>query len=117
MYCAPLRSGVRGRLAQRHPTVLLDHVPEPGEGGRVPGPADDRLMGGIRQPKKTSASAYRSGGTSLSVAVASASGTLTISVPRSATMLPNAPSATALAAWTPNRVARTRSNAVGVPPR
>ncbi len=38
-------------------------------------------------------------------------------MPRSATIAPNAPSATARIACTPKRVASTRSNAVGVPPR
>ena len=49
--------------------------------------------------------------------MASASGTRTISPARSATIDPNAPSCTASMAAMPNRVASTRSNAVGVPPR
>ena len=40
-----------------------------------------------------------------------------MSVPRSATICPYAPSWTASIAPRPNRVASTRSNAVGVPPR
>ena len=53
----------------------------------------------------------------LSSLVAAAIGTRTMSVPRSATIWPNAPSATARIACAPKRVASTRSNAVGVPPR
>ena len=33
-----VRPGVRGHLAQRDPAVLLDGLPEPHEGGGVPGP-------------------------------------------------------------------------------
>ena len=40
-----------------------------------------------------------------------------IFVPRSATIFPKSPSATASMACRPNRVASHRSNAVGVPPR
>jgi hypothetical protein len=40
-----------------------------------------------------------------------------MSVPRSATMTPVAPSCTASTALSPKRVASTRSNGVGVPPR
>ena len=40
-----------------------------------------------------------------------------MSVPRSATIVPNRPSSTASIARTPKRVASTRSYAVGVPPR
>ena len=35
---AALRPGVRGHLAQRHPPVLLHGLPEPGQGGGLPGP-------------------------------------------------------------------------------
>src|SRR6185437_2509510 len=62
-----------------------------------------------RQPKKIPASACRCCGTVLTAAVASASLTRTISVPRNVTMTPLSPSCTASTACTPNRVAKTRS--------
>ena len=40
-----------------------------------------------------------------------------MSVPRSAIIVPNSPSATASIAWSPNLLASHRSKAVGVPPR
>ena len=63
----------------------------------------------VRQPKKTSASSWRRGGTVLTAAVAVASLTRMISVPRNATITPPSPSCTASTACTPNRVAKTRS--------
>lgn len=82
----------------------------------IPGPQDaDRGSpngsgGAARtQPKKTSASWYRSSGTVFSSAVASLSFTRTMSVPFRATMTPKSPSATASTACRPNRVASTRS--------
>jgi len=52
----------------------------------------------------------------LSSAVAVAKGTRTMAPACNATIVPNAPSCTASIAAIPKRVARTRSNAVGVPP-
>ena len=59
----------------------------------------------------------RDGGTVLSRATASASGTSPISVPCNATICPTCPSWAAIVACNPKRVASTRSNEVGVPPR
>ena len=53
----------------------------------------------------------------LELAVASAMGTRTMSVPCSATICAKAASWTASTAAAPKRVASTRSTAVGVPPR
>src|SRR5262249_45340917 len=78
--------------------------------GQPPGPA-------AQLPKKPSASVYRSSGTVFSSRVPSLRGTRTISVPRKAIIVPQSPSCTASMACSPNRVASTRSNADGVPPR
>ena len=40
---AAVRPGLRGHLPQRQPPVLLDGLPEPREGGRVPRPAGEVL--------------------------------------------------------------------------
>ena len=57
------------------------------------------------------------GGTSFGIRTQSSIGTGTISAPRTATILPKSPWPTSQAAAQPRRVASTRSNAVGVPPR
>ena len=56
-------------------------------------------------------------GTVFSSAVASVSSTSSISVPRRAVIVPQRPASAASIACRPNLVARTRSKAVGVPPR
>ena len=56
-------------------------------------------------------------GTVFSSAVASSSETATTSSPRSAAIWPNSPASTRSAAFSPKRVARMRSHAVGEPPR
>ena len=71
----------------------------------------------VVQPKNVRATSYHSSGTVFSSAVASASATEITSSPRRAAIWPNAPSATRSDAFSPKRVARTRSRAVGLPPR
>src|SRR5205085_2913454 len=68
-------------------------------------------------PKKACATAYHSGGTVFSCAVASASGTAAMSSPRNAAICPKLPANASSAAFRPNRVASTRSRDVGLPPR
>ncbi len=102
----------RDPLARWSPEVSAPGGPgtgDPRPAGRGPGIAE-RLGGAAgTQPKKTSASWYRSSGTVFSSAVASLSFTRTMSVPLRATMTPKSPSATASTACRPNRVASTRS--------
>ena len=64
---------------------------------------------GLSQPKKTRAVSYSRGSSSFGSASASSSGTRTMSVPRSATILPKSPSVAASIASTPKRVPSTRS--------
>ena len=67
-----------------------------------------RTLAGL-YPKNTSAVSKSFGSSSFGSASASASGTRTISVPRSATILPKSPSVAASIASTPNREPSTRS--------
>src|SRR5437764_2858269 len=69
------------------------------------------------QPKKAFATSYHSGGTVFSSAVASLRGTSTIRSPWSDAICPNFPSCARSAAFSPKRVASTRSRGVGEPPR
>src|SRR2546423_1557646 len=69
------------------------------------------------QPKNTLATSYRLGSTVLGSRTPASIGTRMISEACNATMMPNCPSCTASMASIPKRVARTRSYAVGVPPR
>src|SRR5688572_15608518 len=106
--------------------------PFSGEGGRRPGEgtseASIEQLNPLPKPspekgegelylKKVSASFSHSGGTVLSLAVASWRETPITSLPRSATIWPNWPFATSSAALAPTRVPRIRSNRVGPPPR
>src|SRR5918996_3287229 len=68
-------------------------------------------------PKNTSATSYSSSGTSLGCDTDSSSGTSTTSPPWRETIRPHAPFDARSMAATPNRVASTRSYAVGEPPR